>query len=135
MSAISCATKLPSEKPSRSIRSSRIASMKAIASWAIASTVFGVAPVVPPTPTLSNATTRRSAASASIEGGIPVVEVAAEVLQQDERHIALPEVAIGVLDPVRGGDALDRSLGVPDAGCGLSVGGRHPNAPFALGRR
>ena len=43
--------------------------MKAIASWAIASTVLGVRPVVAPTPTLSNATTRRSAASASTSAG------------------------------------------------------------------
>ena len=69
MSAISCATKLPIEKPSRSTRWKPIASRKAIASWAIASTVFGVVPVVAPTPTLSNVTTRRSAASASMSAG------------------------------------------------------------------
>ena len=69
MSAISCATKLPIEKPSRSTRWRPIASMNAIASCAIASTVFGVLPVVAPTPTLSNVTTRRSAASASISAG------------------------------------------------------------------
>ena len=43
------------------------------------------------------------------ESGIPVVEVAAEVLQQDERHITFAEVAVGVLDPVVGRDSLRRS--------------------------
>ena len=66
MRAISCATKLPIEKPSRSTRWKSSASRKAMASWAMASTVFGVAPVVAATPTLSNATTRRSAARASM---------------------------------------------------------------------
>jgi hypothetical protein len=44
--------------------------------------------------------------------GIPVVEVAAEVLQQDDRHITLTQVAVGVLDPVPGRNSLDRSLRV-----------------------
>ena len=39
---------------------------------------------------------------------VPVVEVAAEVLQQDERHITFTEVAVRVLDPVVGLDTLDR---------------------------
>ncbi len=69
MSAISCAMKLPIEKPSRSMRSRFIASMKAIASLAIASTVSGVLPVVAATPALSNVITRRSAASASMRAG------------------------------------------------------------------
>ena len=34
--------------------------------------------------------------------GIPVVEVPAKVLQQDERHVALTNVAVGVVDPVLG---------------------------------
>ena len=38
------------------------------------------------------------------ESGVPVVEVAAEVLQQDERHVALTEVEVGVLDRVVGRD-------------------------------
>ena len=38
--------------------------------------------------------------------GVPVVEVAAEVLQQDERDIAFTLVAVGVLDPVVGRDSL-----------------------------
>src|SRR4051795_12327021 len=40
-----------------------------MASCAIASTVLGVLPDVAPTPTLSNATTRRSVASASMSAG------------------------------------------------------------------
>ena len=47
------------------------------------------------------------------ESGVPVVEVAAEVLQQDERHIAVTDVAVGVLDPVLGRDSLRRGVGVP----------------------
>jgi hypothetical protein len=46
------------------------------------------------------------------EGGVPVVEVAAEVLQQHERHVALTEVAVGILDRVVGRDSLGRSAGV-----------------------
>ena len=106
MRAISCATKLPIEKPSRSTLWKPIASRKAIASWAIASMVLGVVPVVAPTPTLSKETTRRSAASASIEGRVPVVEIPPEVLQQDERDLALTEVAVRVLDSVVGRDPL-----------------------------
>ena len=40
-----------------------------MASQAICSMVSGVLPVEPPTPTLSNVTTRRDAASASISAG------------------------------------------------------------------
>jgi hypothetical protein len=46
--------------------------------------------------------------------GIPVVEVAAEVLEQDERHIAVTEVAVRVLDRVAGRDSLGRNVGVRD---------------------
>jgi len=74
--------------------------------------VFGVVPLVAATPTLSKATTRRSAASASTSARIPVVEIAAEVLQQDERHPAYTEVAIGVVDRVAGSDSSARSVGV-----------------------
>src|SRR5262245_54537074 len=48
------------------------------------------------------------------EGGIPVVEVAAEVLQQNEWYIAVTEVAVGVLDPVFGRDAPGRGVDVAD---------------------
>ena len=44
------------------------------------------------------------------ESRVPVVEVATEVLQQDQRHIALTEVAVGVLDPVARRDPLIDSL-------------------------
>ena len=43
--------------------------MKAMASRAICSTLSGVVPVEPPTPALSNVTTRRFCASASISAG------------------------------------------------------------------
>jgi hypothetical protein len=46
------------------------------------------------------------------EGGVPVVEVAAEVLQQDEWDVAGTEVAVGVLDRVVGRDSLRRRVGV-----------------------
>jgi len=46
------------------------------------------------------------------ERRIPVVEIAAEVLQQDERHPAYTEVAIGVVDRVAGSDSSARSVGV-----------------------
>jgi len=52
-STISCAAKLPIENPSRSILLSPTALMNAMASCAIWSTVSGVTPVDPPTPTLS----------------------------------------------------------------------------------
>jgi hypothetical protein len=69
ISAISCATKLPSENPRMSAWPSSIASVKAMASCAICPTVAGVAPAEPPTPVLSNVTTGRVAASASISAG------------------------------------------------------------------
>jgi hypothetical protein len=58
MSVISCATKLPSEKPRRSTRSNPIASTKASASCAIVSTVFGVVPAVAPTLTIAKVAVR-----------------------------------------------------------------------------
>jgi hypothetical protein len=69
VSAICCATKLPIEKPSRSTSLSPIAARKARASRAICSMVSGVVPVEPPTPTLSNVTTLRACATASISAG------------------------------------------------------------------
>jgi hypothetical protein len=42
------------------------------------------------------------------ESGVPVVEVAAEVLQQDERHITDAEVAVRVLDRILGSDSSDQ---------------------------
>ena len=68
-SAICCATKLPMEKPSRSTWPNCMAAMNAMASRAICSIVSGVMPVEPPTPALSNVTTRRVEASASISAG------------------------------------------------------------------
>src|SRR5882672_4258629 len=83
-----------------------------MAPWAIASTVFGVLPKVAPKPTLSNVTTRRSAGEGVDESGVPVVEVATEVLQQDERDITVTDVAVRVLDPILGRDSLRRGVGV-----------------------
>ena len=67
--AISWATKLPMENPSRSTALNCSAVRNAIASWAICSIVGGVIPVEPPTPALSNATTRRAAARSSTSAG------------------------------------------------------------------
>src|SRR5262249_10801584 len=66
------------------------------------------------------------------EGGIPVVKVAAEVLQQDERHVAATEVAVRVLDPILGRDSMSRGVGVPGWRISrrLFVCGWHENAPF-----
>jgi hypothetical protein len=91
-----------------------MAAMKAMASRAICSTLSGVVPVEPPTPALSNVTTRRSVASASISAGIPVVEVPAKVLEKDQRHTAglRADVAVRVVDAVRGPDQLVRQAGV-----------------------
>ena len=69
VNAICCATKLPMEKPRRSTWPSSMAAMNAIASRAICSMVSGVVPVEPPTPALSNVTTRRVEVSASISAG------------------------------------------------------------------
>jgi hypothetical protein len=57
VNAISCATKLPIENPSRSTCARSSASMSAMASFAIAVIVLGVAPVEPATPGLSNVMT------------------------------------------------------------------------------
>jgi hypothetical protein len=84
---------------------------------------------------LSNGTTRLRSEIVD-QRGIPVVEVAAEVLQQDERHITGTEVAVRVLNRVLGCDSFDRGIGV----AGLRVGRRlfacgcH-NAPFSDGLR
>src|SRR5262249_40003600 len=48
------------------------------------------------------------------ERWVPVVEVAAEVLQEDEGHSALAGVAVGVLDAVTARDSLSRHVGVRD---------------------
>jgi hypothetical protein len=42
-------------------------------------------------------------------------------LQQDERHLAFTEVAVGVLDRVVGRDSLRRSPGVPEGRVGHRV--------------
>jgi len=57
------------EKPRRSAWLNCMAAIKARASRAICSMVSGVVPVEPPTPALSNVTTRRADASASISAG------------------------------------------------------------------
>jgi hypothetical protein len=46
------------------------------------------------------------------ERGVPVVEVAAEVLQEDQWHLTFAEVAVRVLDRVVGRDSPSRSVGV-----------------------
>ena len=75
--------------------------MKSIASSAIWAIVLGVVPVEAPTPRLSNVITRRSRASASIKRGIPVVEIAAEMLQRHQRRrVSAAGRAVGVVDAV-----------------------------------
>jgi hypothetical protein len=60
------------------------------------------------------------------ERGVPVVEVAAEVLQQHERHLAGAELAVGVLDPVLCRDPLDLCVGITGVRAWrLSVCGGH----------
>jgi hypothetical protein len=51
------------------------------------------------------------------ERGIPVVEVAAEVLEQDELHIALTDVAVGIFDSVFRCHSLDGRARVCSHGC------------------
>jgi hypothetical protein len=46
------------------------------------------------------------------ERGVPVVEVAAEVLQQDQRHLAFAEVTVRVIDRILGCDSFDRGIGI-----------------------
>ena len=107
-SAICWATKLPIEKPSRSTWLNSMAAMNAMASRAICS--IGV----------------RGGAGGAADSGvverhdppgggqrvdqrrIPVVEIPAEVLQQDQRRRALAAagVAVGVLDAVGRADSL-----------------------------
>jgi len=43
---------------------------------------------------------------------IPVIEIPAEVLQQNERHLAGTEIVVRVLDAVFGRDSPDRRIGV-----------------------
>ena len=77
-----------------------------MASWAIASIVFGVAAGRGADADVVERDHASIRGERVDERGVPVVEVAAEVLQQDERHITLAEVAVGVLDRVAGRDAL-----------------------------
>jgi hypothetical protein len=56
------------------------------------------------------------------QGGISVVEVSPEVLEQDEGDLALAEVAVRVLDSVVGGDSLARRVGVPLDASGVVAG-------------
>jgi hypothetical protein len=84
-------------------------------------------PVVPAMPRLSNVTTRRPAARVVDQGGIPVVEIPAEMLQQNEWHLAGTQIVVRVLDSVVGRDSPDRGIGVTRRriGCRLFVGGCH----------
>src|SRR4029077_950951 len=61
------------------------------------------------------------------ESWVPVIEVAAEVLQQDKRHIAVTEVAVGILDPGARRGPVNRSLCVRGRGsaCGDFARGAH----------
>ena len=105
-SAICWATKLPMEKPSRSTWPSSSAARNAMASRAICSMVSAVAAggaadsgVVErhDPPRLRQRVDQRR---------VPVVEIAAEVLEQDQRHrtLAAAGVAAGIVDTVGGTD-------------------------------
>lgn len=61
------------------------------------------------------------------EGGIPVVEVASEVLEDDQGDAAPAEVSVGVVDPVGCPDHLGRSLAVACVGrCARHLGSLCP---------
>ena len=64
-----------------------------MASRAICSMVSGVVPVDPPTPALSNVTTRRVGGQRVDQRRVPVVQVPAEMLEQDQRHPVLAAAA------------------------------------------
>src|SRR5512133_3021868 len=96
ISAISWATKLPIEKPRRSTGPSSSASRNAMASRAICVIVLGVEPVD--------------------QGGIPVVEIPAEVLEEQEGRRLFADLAIHVVDPVRSADHFGGSRQVGAGG-------------------
>jgi hypothetical protein len=82
---ITCGMDPPRENPIRSTCSSPSARMKAIASSAMAETLVGVQPLLPPTPRLSKVITRRSDEPVD-HPGIPVVQNRREVVQEDNGH-------------------------------------------------
>ena len=88
--AIRCPTKLPMENPSRSTWLRSIALMKAIASCAICSTVLGVVPVDPPTPTLSKVITRRFAARSSMSAGSQLSRFPRKCWSRTSGRLSLP---------------------------------------------
>ncbi len=51
------------------------------------------------------------------QSGVPVVEVPAEVLQQDERDITVTDVAVRILDPILGRDLLRHGVCVCVSRC------------------
>src|SRR4051794_38140393 len=67
--------------------------MKSMASRAVCWTVLAVVPVEPPTPALSTRMTSRLAGDGVDELGVPAVESAAEVLQEDQGDTAGAGVA------------------------------------------
>ena len=112
LSAISCAKKLPMEKPRRSTRSRPSASMNVSAPRAIFAIVLGVMPVVAPTPTLSKVTTLRPSLSASISGGSQLSRFPRKCWSRRSGVPAPSGVPIGVDHPVPAGDRQIRKVGV-----------------------
>ena len=110
ISAISWATKLPIEKPRRSTRSNSIAIeerdgiarhlLNRAGSRPVRSADTGVVERDDPTVARERINERR----------IPVVKVAAEVLQQHQRHCADADVTVGVVETVGGTDNLRRCV-------------------------
>lgn len=81
-----------------------------MASRAICVMVLGVVPLELPTPALSSMMTRRRSCECVDQRGVPVVEIAAEVLEQDQGHRAFPELAERVVDAIRCAHHLYRAL-------------------------
>lgn len=90
-----------------------------MASCAICSMVSGVVPVEPPTPAFERHDPPLPRRERVDQGGVPVVEIAAEVLEQDQRHRAFAVgIAVGVADAVGVTDPAVWKLRIsPGHGC------------------
>jgi hypothetical protein len=82
--------------------------MNAIASRAICPMSGGVVPVEPPTPGVVEGDDAAGGGQVVDQRGVPVVEVPAKVLEQDERRLALAGVAVGEVDTGRRAGQLVR---------------------------
>ncbi len=109
ISAISWAMKLPRENPRISTWSNSIAATNAMASCAICATVLGVVPVEPPTTTFVEGNDPPSRYQRVNQRWISVVQIAAEMLEEDYRHRTVAELTIRVVDAIRSADHPVRS--------------------------